>query len=176
MTMYHVTGRRNVVSIMARGLRTNAAGFDAGYVWLFDDLALALAMAKRSFGGSFDNVIIEVDVDGLDIIDDPHPGWGDWRDAHSFVLRGDYRTGPSRRVGQRATMTAGPDGARKEKAMSNRSRFRLPDGNDVDLVDVVQDESGTVVSIVTNNPEVVTVFVDGEEMEFPGIADERERS
>lgn len=87
--LWHVTGRPNLASILEQGLRTDADGFEAGYVWGFDDQAVAQESADTgTWGASRDNVVIRVDVAGLDVIPDPHPGWGDHRDDHAWAVCG----------------------------------------------------------------------------------------
>lgn len=88
--MWHITNRRNLNSIMHEGLRTDAPGWDTGYVWLFDNLGIAIEMARTgAWGGERgNNAILAVNVEGLALQPDPHPGWGDYRDAHSFVVAG----------------------------------------------------------------------------------------
>ena len=82
--MYHITNYERVPAILIEGLRTNADGWDAGFVWLFDDLGLALeALPKFQRGRA---VILEVDISGLATIPDPHPGWGTHWDDHAFAV------------------------------------------------------------------------------------------
>lgn len=90
-TMYHVTPRSCADSILTQGLRTDGAGWDARYVWFFDDLDLALTSARvtGTWGGvRGPHAVIAVDVTGLPVIPDPHPGWGDDRDDHAYALAG----------------------------------------------------------------------------------------
>lgn len=88
MTHFHVTAASRVPSILARGLVTDADGWDAGYSWFFDDRAIALAAIApgQTWGGTRDLVVLEVDLTGLPVVPDPHPGWGDHRDAHAFAV------------------------------------------------------------------------------------------
>lgn len=84
---FHVTGRPNVDAILTEGLRTDAAGFDARYVWLFDDEQVAREAADGTcWGGHTDLVVLRVDTTGIDVIPDPHPGWGDDRDTHAAAV------------------------------------------------------------------------------------------
>ena len=70
---YHLTGRRNRDSITTHGLRPDPVG---GYVWIFTDPTTAHAHATDSFGGSQgDNDLWVIDLDGLALLPDPHPGW-----------------------------------------------------------------------------------------------------
>lgn len=88
---YHVTARRNADAIRSEGLRTDVGGWDTVYVWLFDDRTVAEGQAERGAWGGVrgDNVIIEVDATGLDLIPDPHPGWGRPEiDDHAFAHAG----------------------------------------------------------------------------------------
>lgn len=88
---YHVTARRNAQSIMEHGLRRDWGGWDAGYVWFFDDLVLARdSKTNGNWGGSMrDNVIFELDLDGLEVVPDPHQGWGrPALDDHAFAHPG----------------------------------------------------------------------------------------
>lgn len=87
-TLYHVTGRPNVAAILTEGLRTDAMGWDAGYVWGFDSVELALELARttRAWGGHRDLVVLELDATGLEVVPDPHPGWGDDRDRHAWAI------------------------------------------------------------------------------------------
>lgn len=106
MIAYHVTGRPLAGKILAEGLRTDALGYDTGYVWLFDDLGLARDAidACETWGGYYadDLVILVIDADGLDIIADPHPGWGDPAiDDHSFAYAGNI---PADRVRESITI------------------------------------------------------------------------
>jgi hypothetical protein len=92
-TMWHVTSTRNEDAILAQGLRIDVGGWNTKYVWFFDDLEIALESARTgSWGGSRgDNIVLEVDVGELDVIPDPHPGWGSlhpgW-DDHAFAVAG----------------------------------------------------------------------------------------
>lgn len=92
MKMFHVTGAPLVDKILAEGLRSDALGYDTGYVWLFDnrDVAEKAVDGCRTWGGypKDELVILEVDTTGLDVIPDPHNGWGDERDLHSFAYAG----------------------------------------------------------------------------------------
>lgn len=103
--MYHATSLDRVRSIMEQGLRTDADGWDTKWVWLFDEpeYAVTMAEAKHFTIGA----VIAVDVDGLDIVPDPHPGWGSMRpgwDEHAFAHAGTIE--PSRlSVVNRATLT-----------------------------------------------------------------------
>lgn len=85
---FHVTGARHLEAIRTQGLRTDAEGWDAGYVWFFDDFDIATAAGQphHLWGGTREHVIIEFDLTGLDVVPDPHPGWGDERDAHAFAV------------------------------------------------------------------------------------------
>lgn len=92
MTHYHVTARTNLAPILAEGLRTDVGGWDTKFVWMFDDLAIAKQAADQGrWGSTAGNVILVVDVDGLDIQPDPHPGWGNRKpgwDEHAFAHAG----------------------------------------------------------------------------------------
>lgn len=88
MKGYHVTARRHRESIDELGLRTDADGWDARFVWFFLDEAIARAAAsnERTWGGgNSGNDIWAIDLDGLDLLPDPHAGWGSsrpgWDDA-----------------------------------------------------------------------------------------------
>lgn len=104
--MYHVTARKNVPAILRDGLRRDVGphgeyncGFTASHVWMFDDPAVAEAVAKTgSWGGSRgDNAILIVNMIGLDTIPDPHPGLpGPTAKLHSRAYPGDI---PADRVG-----------------------------------------------------------------------------
>lgn len=84
---YHVTNRRNVPAILTEGLRKDATGWDAGYVWLLTDLGAAIATARGRWGGEpGDNAILGVDVRGLALLPDPHPGFADWRKCVSVAF------------------------------------------------------------------------------------------
>jgi hypothetical protein len=86
MTHYHITARTHVEAILAEGLRTDAEGWDTGYIWFFDCLEVARQAAVGTWGGHRDLVILAVDTTGLAVIPDPHPGWGDDRDHHAFAV------------------------------------------------------------------------------------------
>lgn len=49
MKAYHVTPRRNVEPILREGLRKDAAGWDAGFVWLLLDQEAAKEMAGHQW-------------------------------------------------------------------------------------------------------------------------------
>lgn len=88
-THYHVTATVNVEPILTFGLRTDATGDDYTYVWLFDNPHIARDTARNTrWGGYRDLTVLAVDTTGLDIVDDPHPGWGDFRDDHAFAYAG----------------------------------------------------------------------------------------
>lgn len=88
MKLFHVTNWRNVEPILSEGLRVDAMGWNTGYVWGFDDLAVAERMSVIGVWGAErgPHAILEVDVTGLRIVPDPHAGWGDERDDHSFAV------------------------------------------------------------------------------------------
>lgn len=87
MKLFHVTARRNAEAILEEGLRVDVMGWNTGFVWGFDDLTMATEATKLSWGLSRgDNVIFEIDTIGLTVVPDPHPGWGDERDNHSFAV------------------------------------------------------------------------------------------
>jgi len=95
-TLYHVTNHRNAASILAHGLRTtgeyaDSGGWCAGYVWAFDSLAIAIEARDAGRWGLGGAVIIEFDAEGLDVVPDPHPGWGSMHpgwDAHAVAIAG----------------------------------------------------------------------------------------
>jgi hypothetical protein len=87
VTHWHVTNRRVANAILAEGLRTDADGWNSGYVWLFDDLSVALRSAADNWGGDRgDNVVFAVDTTGYALAPDHHPGFGDDRDRHAFTV------------------------------------------------------------------------------------------
>lgn len=88
MILFHVTSRRNAEAILAEGLRTDVMGWNTQYVWGFDDLTIAERLAREgAWGGKRgDNAIFEVDATGLEVVPDPHPGWGDERSDHAFAV------------------------------------------------------------------------------------------
>lgn len=96
---YHVTNRRKLPAILAEGLRRDADGWDAGFVWVVTDLGAAIETARGRWGGGpGENVILGVDVRGLDLQPDPHPGFADWRKRVSFAYAGSIapeRVGPA---------------------------------------------------------------------------------
>lgn len=73
---YHVTAARNRESIRERGLLPDAQGWDAGYVWFFADADSAIEAARKGWGGARELDIWSVALDGVDVIEDPHPGLG----------------------------------------------------------------------------------------------------
>jgi hypothetical protein len=85
---YHITPRCNVQRILREGLRTDAAGWDAGYVWLLTDLGAALETARERWGGfaGKDVVILGVDTRGIELLPDPHPGLPGWRKRYSVAV------------------------------------------------------------------------------------------
>lgn len=77
---YHITTTRNRAGIDAEGLRTDGMGWDAGYVWFFDDRDVAVtSAASDAWGGIRDpHDVWEIDLTGLDVLPDPHTkGWGE---------------------------------------------------------------------------------------------------
>ena len=84
MIGYHVSPTRNRDAIAREGLRTDAMGWDAGFVWFFLDRAVAEQAARTgSWGGvRGHHDVWEIDLSGLDVMDDPHPGFvGAWGEA-----------------------------------------------------------------------------------------------
>lgn len=96
---YHVTASRNRTSIERAGLLTKPPliyesgkveeGWDAGMIWFFVDLDVAkeAANAPTWGGGLGGNEVWMIDLDGLDVIPDPHPGWGNFRPGWDDVAR-----------------------------------------------------------------------------------------
>lgn len=90
MTGWHVTNKINRDGIKAEGLRKDVMGWDTGYVWFFTERAQAeRSAATGSWGLSRgNNDIWEIDLDGYEVLPDPHPGWGEDRSnrcvAHSI--------------------------------------------------------------------------------------------
>lgn len=70
---WHVSPRRNRESIEARGLLLSETA--SHYVWIFADFADALRAQGQRWGGCPWPDLYEVDVDGLTLLPDPHPGW-----------------------------------------------------------------------------------------------------
>jgi hypothetical protein len=57
---------------------------------MFGDQAIALEAALvGTWGGSGDNMVLVVDIEGLDVFPDPHPGWGTYWDKHAFATSQD---------------------------------------------------------------------------------------
>ena len=91
--MYHATKVYNLSSIQQHGLLTCPPlvypsgkvedGWETGCVWLFDNLLMAIDF------GTQDMAVLEVDVTDVEVVSDPHPGWGDDRDNHSFATMTD---------------------------------------------------------------------------------------
>lgn len=76
-TMYHLSPSRNRDSITRHGLCLADDG-TTPWVWLFADERDARRFLPGSFGLSRGhNDLWAADVDGLDILPDPHPGWDD---------------------------------------------------------------------------------------------------
>lgn len=94
MIGFHVTSTRNRDSIAASGLLTTHMGWNTGYVWFFLDPEQAERSAHTgAWGGDRgDNDIWQLDLDGLDIIDDPHQAWGEDRSNRAVP----HNIGPDR--------------------------------------------------------------------------------
>ena len=87
--MYHVTSARHRESILKKGLVTDASGWDTGYVWLFSKINDAFKVLKGTWGhgcgGRLGNDLWSADIQNLNIIPDPHPGW---EGIETFALAG----------------------------------------------------------------------------------------
>lgn len=87
MKLYHVTDHRNLESILEHGLRTDWMGWDTGFIWGFDDETVARhSAASGCWSIQGRTSVLTLDVSGLPVIPDPHPGWGDDRDRHAFAV------------------------------------------------------------------------------------------
>lgn len=73
---YHVSSRSNRESIQKNGLRPDPMySEDTGYVWFFDSLDEAISKVGGNWSSTSKNDIWELDVSGLNVQRDPHPGW-----------------------------------------------------------------------------------------------------
>ena len=82
MKGWHISAAANRASIAETGLRRDGGGWDAGFIWFFVDRPTAEKMAEGRAWGGFrgGNDVWGIDLSGLDVLPDPHPGWGDERD------------------------------------------------------------------------------------------------
>lgn len=99
MTGWHLSPSHNRASIAAAGLLTAEPGGwpDHGMVWLFVEQAVAEDASRRgTWGGSRGLDVWQVELGGLEVEPDPHPGWGKLRpgwDAAARVVRANIEPG-----------------------------------------------------------------------------------
>jgi hypothetical protein len=82
--MYHISPRSNRASILRDGLRLSDS--PSPYVWLFRDRNFAKdMMAKWSPRGNVPMDLWIVNVSGLDLQPDPHPGGPEYGEGQSWI-------------------------------------------------------------------------------------------
>lgn len=102
---YHVSPIRNRDAIAREGLRVDAMGWDAGFIWFFLDRAVAEHAASAGSWGGVRGLhdLWEIDLTGLVVLDDPHPGFGGAWGAASRAVAHSIDAGLLRRVAAIAT-------------------------------------------------------------------------